>query len=57
MNPVAIARTIDTAFLTAPFLEYLHVYYPPLVTNLYAFASMAAGSKLLSSSIGKVAEA
>jgi hypothetical protein len=39
----AIARTIDTAFLTAPFLEYLHVYYPPLVTNVFALGAMIAG--------------
>lgn len=39
----AAARTIDVAFLTFPFLEYLHVYYPPLVTNVFAFAAMVAG--------------
>lgn len=39
----AAARTIDVAFLTFPFLEYLHVYYPPLVTNVFAFCSMIAG--------------
>lgn len=39
----AIARTIDTAFLTAPFLEYLHTYYPPLVTNVFALGAMIAG--------------
>ena len=39
----AAARTIDVAFLTFPFLEYLHVYYPPLVTNVFAFATMIAG--------------
>jgi hypothetical protein len=31
------------AFLSAPFLEYLHVYYPPLVTNVLAFGAMIAG--------------
>jgi hypothetical protein len=39
----AAARTIDVAFLSAPFLEYLHVYYPPLVPNVLAFAAMIAG--------------
>lgn len=39
----ALARTIDAAFLSAPFLEYLHIYYPPLVTNVFAFGSMVAG--------------
>jgi hypothetical protein len=39
----AAARTIDVAFLSAPFLEYLHVYYPPLVTNVLAFGAMIAG--------------
>jgi len=37
------ARTIDAAFLGAPHLEYLHVYYPPLVTNVFAFNAMIAG--------------
>ena len=39
----ASAGTIDTAFLSAPHLEYLHVYYPPLVTNVFAFGAIAAG--------------
>ena len=39
----AAARTIDVSFLGAPFLEYLHTYYPPLVTNVFAFATMIAG--------------
>ena len=39
----AAARTVDTSFLREPFLEYMHASYPPLVTNLYAFASIAAG--------------
>jgi len=39
----AAARTIDAGFLSAPYLEYLHVYYPPLVTNVFAFATMIAG--------------
>jgi len=39
----AAARTIDAAYLGAPNLEYLHVYYPPLVTNVFAFGAMIAG--------------
>ena len=39
----AAARTIDAEFLRAPFHEDLHADYPPLVTNILAFASMAAG--------------
>ena len=39
----AAARTIDAGFLSAPYLEYLHVYYPPLVTNVLAFGAMVAG--------------
>lgn len=39
----AAARTIDVAFLSFPFLEYLHVYYPPLVTNVFAFGATIAG--------------
>lgn len=39
----ATARTIDVGFLKAPFLEYIHVYYPPLVTNVFAFGAMVAG--------------
>jgi hypothetical protein len=39
----ATARTIDAAYLGAPNLEYLHVYYPPLVTNVFAFGAMVAG--------------
>ena len=39
----ASARTIDADFLGAPFLEYLHVYYPPLVTNVWALGAMIAG--------------
>jgi hypothetical protein len=39
----AAARTVDARFLGEPFLQYMHPYYPPLVTNLYALASMAAG--------------
>jgi hypothetical protein len=39
----AAARTVDASLLRDPLLDYLHVSYPPLVTNLYAFASIAAG--------------
>lgn len=39
----AVTRTIDVAFLKAPFLDYVHVYYPPLVTNVFAFGAMIAG--------------
>ena len=39
----AAARTVDPAFLGDPFLGYTHPSYPPLVTNLYAFASIVAG--------------
>jgi hypothetical protein len=37
-------RTIDAAFLRDPLLDYIHPDYPPLLTNLYAFATMTAGS-------------
>ncbi len=39
----AAARTIDAEFLRDPLLDYMHTFYPPLVTNLYAFATQAAG--------------
>lgn len=39
----AAARTIDVAFLKAPYLEYMHVYYPPLVTNVFTLGTMVAG--------------
>ena len=39
----AVARTVDARYLAEPFLCYMHAYYPPLVTNLYALASMAEG--------------
>jgi hypothetical protein len=39
----AAARTIDAAYMRAPFHTYLHADYPPLVTNLFAFAAMLAG--------------
>ncbi len=39
----AEARTIDAAFLTSPAAALMHPYYPPLVPNLEAFATMLAG--------------
>ena len=39
----AAAQGIDVAWLKAPFHGFLHPYYPPLATNLGAFASMTAG--------------
>lgn len=39
----AAARTIDDDFLGEPFLRFLHTSYPPLVTNVFAFATIAAG--------------
>ena len=39
----AAARTIDVTFLENAFHRYMHLYYPPFVTNVYAFATMAAG--------------
>jgi hypothetical protein len=39
----AQARTIDPEFLASAFHQFMHPYYPPLVTNLFAFASMAVG--------------
>ena len=39
----AIARSFDSAFMNDPLHHHMHPYYPPLVTNLGAFASMAAG--------------
>jgi hypothetical protein len=40
----ASARGIDTAYLAAPFHGFMHPYYPPLVTNLLAFATLVGGS-------------
>ena len=37
------ARGVDTAFLRDVAHQYMHPYYPPLVANLFAFATMAAG--------------
>ncbi len=39
----AIARGVDAAFLADSSHAYMHAYYPPLVTNLGALATMAAG--------------
>ena len=39
----AAAGTIDASFLRDPALRYMHASYPPLVTNLYAFATQIAG--------------
>jgi hypothetical protein len=39
----AAARTIDASFLRNPDLVYMHPSYPPLVTNLFAFATQLAG--------------
>jgi len=39
----ALARGFDAAFMREEFHQHMHAYYPPLVTNLAAFASMAAG--------------
>jgi hypothetical protein len=39
----AAARTIDSSFLRNPDLLYMHRSYPPLVTNLFAFATQIAG--------------
>jgi hypothetical protein len=39
----AAARTIDASFLRNPDLAYMHPSYPPLVTNLFAFATQVAG--------------
>ncbi len=39
----AAARTIDASFLRDPTIVYMHPSYPPLVTNLLAFATQIAG--------------
>jgi hypothetical protein len=39
----ALARSFDAAFMRDELHQHMHAYYPPLVTNLGAFASMAAG--------------
>ena len=38
-----IARAVDVAFLADPSHGYMHAYYPPLVVNLEALATLAAG--------------
>ncbi len=40
----AAARSIDAGFLASPAAAGMHPYYPPLLTNLYAFATLAAGA-------------
>jgi hypothetical protein len=39
----AAVRTIDPAFLGDASLVYMHTSYPPLLTNLFALATMSAG--------------
>ena len=39
----ASARGVDVEFLREASHHYMHPYYPPLVANLFAFASMTAG--------------
>jgi hypothetical protein len=39
----ALARAFDAAFMRDELHHHMHAYYPPLVTNLGAFASMATG--------------
>ncbi len=39
----ALTRSFDAAFMSDEFHQHMHAYYPPLVTNLGALASMAAG--------------
>ena len=39
----ALARTFDEAFMRDASHGYMHAYYPPLLTNLWAFASIPAG--------------
>ena len=39
----ALARGVDEAFLRDPVHGYMHAYYPPLVANAGALASIAAG--------------
>ncbi len=40
----AAARGLDAAYLGDPLLRYQHLSYPPLVPNVYAFATIAAGA-------------
>jgi hypothetical protein len=39
----AASRSIDAEFLRAPWHDHLHPDYPPLATNLFAFASLGIG--------------
>jgi hypothetical protein len=39
----AAAHGVDTGYLREAYRQYMHPYYPPLVANLFAFASMTAG--------------
>ena len=39
----AFARSFDASFMRDELHHHMHAYYPPLVTNLGAFASMTAG--------------
>ena len=39
----ALARSFDAAFMRDELHHHMHAYYPPLVTNLGAFSSMAVG--------------
>lgn len=39
----AAARGVDMEFLRNPAHQYMHPYYPPLVSNVFALATMAAG--------------
>ena len=47
----ALARTFDEAFMRDAFHGYMHSYYPPLLTNLWAFASIAAGRFVWTSAV------
>ena len=47
----ALARTFDEAFMRDAFHGYMHSYYPPLVTNIWAFASLAAGRFLWTAAV------
>ncbi len=39
----AAARGVDMEFLRNPAHQYMHPYYPPLVSNVFAAATMTAG--------------
>lgn len=40
----AAARGLDASYLADPIYRYQHRSYPPLVVNVYAFATLAAGA-------------